>query len=294
MKYLVDIIKVSLVLLPLFMINLNCSRNDNEGWTSFRSDNKQSGITSAEVKAPIALSWIYTPAHPPEPAWSLPAEELERAHFDKAHHVAVSGETVFYGSGVDNKIYAIDAATGIEKWTFFSEGPVRCSPTIWKNKLYFGSDDGYVYCINSRNGSLIWKFRAGPSDEKVLGNGRMISRWPVRTNVIIDDNMVFFGAGIFPYEGIFIYALNPKDGTVIWKNDTMGDRPHELKFGGISPQGYLVASENTLFVPSGRAMPAAFDKKDGSFLHYYALSSGKYGGTWAVFADSTLIAGVLR
>ena len=292
MKHLIDIIKVSLVLLPLLMINLNCSRSDNEGWTSFRSDNKQSGITSAEIKTPIALSWIYTPAHHPEPAWSVPAEELERAHFDKAHHVAVSGETVFYGSGVDNKIYAIDAATGIEKWTFFSEGPVRCSPTIWKNKLYFGSDDGYVYCLNSRNGNLIWKFRAGPSDEKVLGNGRMISRWPVRTNVIIDDNMVFFGAGVFPYEGIFIYALNPKDGTVIWKNDTMGDRPHELKFGGISPQGYLVASENTLFVPSGRAMPAAFDKKDGSFLHYYALSSGKYGGTWAVYADSTLIAGV--
>ena len=183
----IDIRKVSPVLLPLIMINLNCSRIENKEWTTFRSDNRQSGITAAMIKTPVALIWIYTPAHRPRPAWSAPAEELERAHFDKAYHVVVSDETVFYGSGVDNKIYAIDAATGTEKWTFFSEGPVRCAPTIWKNRLFFGSDDGYVYCLSARNGKLVWKFRAGPSDEKVLGNGRMISRWPVRTNVIVDD-----------------------------------------------------------------------------------------------------------
>ncbi|MBA7565518.1 Outer membrane protein assembly factor BamB [subsurface metagenome] len=293
MRFFKNLKVISLVLFTLSLVNLNCNRINDAGWPTFRSDNTHSGITAAQIKTPLALSWVYTPAHLPKPAWSVPAEELERAHFDKAYHVVVSNEIVFYGSSVDNKIYALNAGTGIEKWAFYTEGPVRCAPTFWENKLFFGSDDGYVYCLNAKNGNLIWKFRAGPSDEKVLGNGRMISRWPVRTNVIIDDNTLYFGAGVFPYEGIFIYALNPnKDGTIIWKNDTMGDRPHELKFGGISPQGYLVASNKTLFVPNGRSMPAAFDKKDGSFLHYYALSAGKFGGTWALFADSTLIAGV--
>ena len=37
-------------------------------------------------------------------------------------------------------------------------------------------DDGYLYCVEAddRHGSL-WKFRGGPADRKILGNGRLIS-----------------------------------------------------------------------------------------------------------------------
>ena len=83
----------------------------------------------------------------------------------------------------------------------------------------------------------------------------MISMWPVRTSVLVDAGQAIFCAGVFPYEGIYVCALNAADGSVIWKNDTIGDRAHELDFNGISPHGYLVASESTVYVPSGRAMP---------------------------------------
>ena len=102
--------------------------------------------------------------------------------------------------------------------------------------MYAGSDDGYVYCLSAATGELLWKYRAGPTDEKVIGNGRMISHWPVRTSVLVDDGTVYFGAGVFPYEGIYICALDAADGSVIWRNDTIGDRVHELDNGGISPQ----------------------------------------------------------
>ena len=118
-----------------------------------------------------------------------------------------------------------------------------------------------MYCLEINNGKVVWKYRPGPSDEKILGNGRMISLWPVRTSILVEDGIVYCGAGVFPYEGIYICALNAYDGSAIWKNDTMGDRAHELAWGGISPQSYLTASKNTLYVPSGRAMPAAFDKQ---------------------------------
>ena len=29
-------------------------------------------------------------------------------------------------------------------------------------------------------GKLLWKFRGGPSDRKILGNERLISTWPAR------------------------------------------------------------------------------------------------------------------
>jgi len=197
---------------------------------------------------------------------------------------------VYFGSSVDNKVYALNARTGEVEWTFFTAGPVRYAPTLWKERIYVGSDDGYVYCLKARDGKMVWKYRAGPSEERVLGNGRMISLWPIRTSVLVDGGVAYFGAGVFPYEGIYICALKADDGSVVWKNDTIGDRAHELAFGGISPQGYLVASQKILYVPSGRAMPAAFDRQTGDFL-YYCLPGAKVGGTWALLDGENLIAG---
>jgi len=248
-------------------------------------------VTSSSLDTPLSLHWTFKPTHPPKPAWPKPGEEMERMHFDNAYHVIAAKGMVCFGSSVDNKIYALNAKTGKIQWTFFTEGPVRFAPTLWKNRVYVGSDDGHIYCLRAGNGKLIWKYRAGPSDEKLLGNGRMISMWPVRTSVLVDGGIVYFGAGVFPYEGIFICALNAREGSVIWKNDTVGDRAHELAYGGISPQSYLIASENVLYVPSGRAMPAAFGRKSGEFL-YYLLPGAKVGGTWALLDKDNLIAGV--
>jgi len=261
-----------------------------EGWLTYRHDNARSSVTGEKVATPLSLRWIFKPTHAPKPAWPRPAEELPRMHLDSAYHVTVANGTVYFGSSVDNKIYALNAKTGKVRWTFFTEGPIRFAPTRWKKKVYVGSDDGYVYCLRAKDGKPVWKYRAGPSDERVIGNGRMVSLWPVRTSVLVADGVVYFGAGVFPYEGIYICALNADDGKVIWKNDTIGDRTHKLAYDGISPQSYLVASDNVLYVPSGRAMPAAFDRKTGQFLYY--CSGSKVGGTWALVDKGVLIAGV--
>ena len=275
----------------LFIFSMTCVTRQPRGWTTYRYDSARSGHTLERLDTPLALRWTFEPAHIPKPAWPKPGEEMERMHFDNAHHATAAKGTVYFGSPVDNKVYALNAKSGKIKWTFFTDGPVRYAPTIWKNRIYAGSDDGHVYCLKAKNGKLIWKYRAGPSDEKLLGNGRMISLWPVRTSILVDDGTVYFGAGVFPYEGIYICALDAENGSVIWKNDTTGDRAHELAFGGISPQSYLVASNNILYVPSGRAMPAAFGRKTGQFLHYL-LPGAKVGGTWALLDEGRLIAGV--
>ena len=90
----------------------------------------------------------------------------------------------------------------------------------------------------------------------------MVSVWPVRTSVLVEDGTVYFGAGVFPYDGLYICALDAGNGSVIWKNDNLDDDVFDLRYGGVSPQSYLIASEDHLFVPSGRAMPAVFDKAD--------------------------------
>lgn len=272
----------------VFLLGSICSGED---WSTYRFDNRRSGISSEAVGGELFLQWKYIPTHPPKTAWPEPVEELPRMHSDSAYHTAAAGNSIYFGSSVTDVLYCLNAATGKIRWDFFAEGPIRFAPTVYKGRVYFGSDDGYVYCVDTKKGGLIWKYRAGPSDEKVIGNGRMISLWPVRTGVVVDEGVVYFGAGVFPYEGIYICALRAEDGSVIWKNDKIGERGHELDYSGISPHGYPLVSEDIVYIPSGRSMPAAFDKKNGRFL-FYASCGGKTGGTWALLEGEQLIAGV--
>lgn len=50
-------------------------------------------------------------------------------------------------------------------WTYQTGGPVYSSPAVVDGKVYVGSDDGYVYCLNvtttTLNGVLIWKYKTG-------------------------------------------------------------------------------------------------------------------------------------
>jgi len=283
-----------LFILGLILVLLSvCGPGDRtgSGWVTFRYDRTHSGYSTETLPIPLTLKWSFQPSQSPRPAWPEPGEEMERMQMDNAFYTSVAYGMVFFGSSLDHKIWALEAATGKEKWHYFTDGPVRYAPTIADGRIYAGSDDGYVTCLSARNGKLIWKYRAGPGSERLIGNGSMISLWPVRTNVLVDEGIVYFGAGVFPYEGIYICALDARDGSIVWKNDTIGDQEHELAFGGISPQGYLVASDGILYVPSSRAMPAAFDKKNGDFL-YYLDPGGKIGGTWAVLDRENLIAGV--
>ena len=108
-------------------------------------------------------------------------------------------------------------------------GPVRVAPTVVDGRVYVGSDDGFAYCLDATDGRVIWKVHAGfGKEEKVLGNGKMISMWPLRSGVLVDDDIAYFAAGVFPHESVFICAVDAKDGTELWCNDTCGEKGYKL------------------------------------------------------------------
>jgi len=53
----------------------------------------------------------------------------------------------------------------------------------------------------------------------------MLSLWPLRTGVLVDEGVAYFGAGIFPAEGVFLYAVDADEGREIWRNDAGGEEP---------------------------------------------------------------------
>ncbi len=277
-----------------------------DDWPTFRHDNARSGRTTDSVVPPLHMRWALRQAYPPQRVWAGPRDEpvegnweKDRVAFDAANQVAVVGGSVFMSSSGDSKLYCFDAQTGRVRWQFIAGAPVRLAPTVADGRVYFGADDGHVYCLRADDGTLVWSVAGGPADDRLIGAGRMVSRWPIRTGVLVDGDTAYFGAGVFPHEGVYICAVNAADGGLLWCNDTTPTAADRGLLGGpggdeLSPQGYLLASESRLFVPSGRALPAAFDRKDGRKLfqsHDSWRSSGLVGGTFAVLARDHILVG---
>jgi len=286
-----------LSLLALATLAQVCPTAYGADWPTYLHDNARSGVTQERLDPPLAKQWVFVPKHAPEPAWPEPGKERPRVRFDDAYHVTAVGDSVYFGSSADHKVYCLEASTGRVRWTFFTGGPVRLPPTEEKNRLFVGSDDGFVYCLDAANGRVIWKLRGGPTARKVLGNGKMMSVWPVRTGVLVEDGVAYFCAGLFPTESVYVYAVRAEDGRIIWRNDTSGQlykkMPHAgaEAFSGVVPEGALLASARRLYVPTGRSVPAAFDRQTGRFLYWHPATYKHTGGAWALLSSDLLFSG---
>ncbi len=299
---------MKLISSPLVLLLLATSLTasvDATDWPTYLRDNNRVGSTAEQLSFPLTPDWTLSPPEKPEMAWPGPdGREMERKilrrrnTFDDAFHVAVVGNRLYYGSSVDHQVYCLDLEQGRTIWSFFTEGPVRLAPTIHQGKLYVGSDDGYAYCLNASDGSLVWKLRPGPSDERILGRQQMISRWPIRTGISIAEDekhgsVAYFGAGVFPHENIYLYAVRASDGKVIWKRDNISQ--DSAGRNDLSPQGYLLTTDELLVVPSGRSLPAVFDRRTGEFIYkknhsWRREAGGVVGSTQALLADGQIFA----
>jgi outer membrane protein assembly factor BamB len=280
--------------IALFLLLLApCLTTSAADWPQYRGDAERSGYTTEKLPAKLPLAWTYRPLYAPVPAW--PRDD--RMLFDRAHDVVISGGVLLFGSSADCRVVALDAATGRTRWSFVTDAPVRFAPAIWKDRAFIVSDDGYMYCLSLADGSLVHRWRGGRTDEMILGNSRMLSRWPARGGPVIRDGIVYFGAGIWQSEGIYLYAIDAESGREIWKNDEAGriymPQPHggAMAESGVSAQGYLVATEGELLVPTGRAVPAAFSRPDGRFRYYHLQANGHVGGTQTVAAGESFYNG---
>ncbi len=257
-------------------------------WPMWRCDPMRGGATAESLPTELHLQWVRE-LPPLEPAWP----DEPRMRFDVAYEPIAAGDILFVASPRSDQVLALDAATGAIRWRFFAGGPIRFAPVFWRDRLFFGCDDGHLYCINAADGALRWRFLAGPSERLVLGNTRLICTWPVRGAPVVADDTVYFAAGIWPFMGIFIYALDAETGEIVWVNDGQGaeytDQPHggAIAFGSVAPQGYLAVSGDRLIVPNGRATPAVFDRHTGA-MHFFHHAENNKIGDFAVSATDEL------
>jgi outer membrane protein assembly factor BamB len=144
--------------------------------------------------------------------------------------VSAVSQTVasFRGDAQHSGIYAqagVPLLHGI-KWKFKTDGAVISTPAVIDGTAYFGSNDHFLYAVNTADGAQRWKFKTG-------------SR--VASSPAVSQGRVYFGS----YDGN-IYAVDAKSGEQRWKFATEGER----RFTG----RHLHGND-----PTGESMPDPFD-----------------------------------
>ncbi|OPZ22648.1 MAG: Serine/threonine-protein kinase AfsK [candidate division BRC1 bacterium ADurb.BinA364] len=244
-------------------------------WPQWRFDANRSAAAAMELPPAPRLLWSRD-LGAPDPAF----DHQMRICADSGYAPVAAGGLLFVPSNSTDSVAAYDLATGREKWRYFAEGPVRFAPIAAEGRLWFGSDDGYLYCLNAADGALVWKLRGAPEnlpDSNLLANGRMSSRWAVRGAPVLHEGAVYFGAGLWPEEGVYVVAADAQNGKVLWRSDAMSHVPngmsdHNVDYDiGLPPHGYPSVIDGRLLMASGRSPAAFFDLKTGAMEPYTTM-----------------------
>jgi outer membrane protein assembly factor BamB len=99
---------------------------------------------------------------------------------------AIAGDTLYVGS-FDRKLYALDVATGEQKWaSFATRGAIVSSPVINSNVIYVGSLDRHIYAVDAVTGEQVWQYPAEADDVNKSGN------W-FWANLVLHNNTIYAG-----------------------------------------------------------------------------------------------------
>ena len=203
-------------------------------------------------------------------------------NFDPVYYVTAAEGLVFFGSSSDDGVHALDLRNGEERWVTFAGAPVRLPPTWHNGILYAGSDDGTVYALTATDGRERWRFSPAPNARRVLNNGNVVSLAPCRTGVMARDKRVYFASSLLPWQPSWLCALDAHTG----RSDAAGCFTRKLD--GVTLQGALLATADTLISPQGRVQALAYGMADGAPLG----AVGQSGGVdCLITSDGTFVSG---
>ncbi len=196
------------------------------------------------------------------PAWY---RKIEPYIPDRVQVVAANN-TLFISTS--RGLYALDAASGAQKWTYATQLPLGNSPTINNNIAYVGGFDRKIHAINALTGAGLWTFEAGAGfdtnplviEGKVFAGNRdgyfyavyaegsqkgqlawkFRSGGPIHYSAAYDAGVIYFAS-----DDMHAYALNSSTGAQVWKS---------AKLPGVGFQSWWpVVYQNTIILTGSSA-----------------------------------------
>lgn len=157
--------------------------------------------------------------------------------------------TVYLGSN-DGALFALDAATGRERWRHRTSGPIWSAPLLTADALYVGNADGQVVALDRKTGAPLW-------DEPFVVEGA-IEAAPAaaggRLFVTLDTNEV--------------RAIDAAAGDALWSY-----RREHLTAFTLAGQAPPVVWEDSVFTGFSDGSVVALRVEDGSVVWERSLAS---------------------
>ncbi len=206
---------------PAFGMELKTTENENSpDWPTYRRDGRRSAYLPGNIKTNLTLNWkskICLVGDDRDGEWEL--------NFGRSLSPPVIGNgLVVLAEPQSHRVMALNAADGEKRWHFTAGGRVTTPPTLYRGLALFGSHDGYVYALRSTDGELVWRFRAAPSNRRIMAYGQVESAWPVSGGVLVHEGVALVAAGrtVDGDGGVVVHALNPESGELNWTSRVQG------------------------------------------------------------------------
>jgi outer membrane protein assembly factor BamB len=202
-------------------------------WPVFRGNMLQTGVAASTLAEQLEVRWTFKTKDAVEGS------------------AAIVRGTVYVGSQ-DEYLYAIDLATGKEKWKF-KAAPIKVTPSVYQDAVYVGDGDGWFHCVDAANGKERWKFEAGAE---------------ITSAANFSGSNVLFGCG-----DENLYCLSA-EGKLVWR----------FKVAGGPVLGSPAIAGGSTFVSGCDSTLHVIDIAKGVQLGAVALE-GQTGSTTAVVGD---------
>ncbi|HEY7330608.1 MAG TPA: PQQ-binding-like beta-propeller repeat protein [Gemmataceae bacterium] len=201
-------------------------------WPVFRGNSEQTGVAVVTMPDKLELLWKFSTQ-----------DSIEGA-------AAIAGGVVYIGS-YDEYLYALDLASGKEKWKY-KAGPIKASPAVRGGKVYVGNADGVFQCVDAAKGEKSWTFE---TDGEITSGANFAG------------DLVLFGS-----HDETLYCLT-KDGNEKWRFKTQG--PVYGSAAVVGGKTFVAGCDSKLHV---------LDVATGNEEHSVDLG-GQTGATGAVVGD---------
>ena len=125
-------------------------------------------------------------------------------------------------------VHVLDVQTGNKLWSHVSGGRIDSPPTIAGDRVLFGSADGYVTCLRSGDGELVWRYRVAPVDLRTVSFDQIESVWPVHGSILVQNGVATVVAGRSMYldGGLRVCRLDVATGRLL-SEEIMDDQDPE-------------------------------------------------------------------
>ncbi len=111
-----------------------------------------------------------------------------------------------YFGNAKGVFYAVQKKTGAIKWKYETGQAIHSSATIANGKIFFADNQQALYALNEKDGKLVWKYSFGKKLD-----------YPWRFDYFYSSPVIYNDKIVIGGDDGYVHLVNHKDGKEVWK-----------------------------------------------------------------------------